>query len=104
MTAVVSATPGTGVSGSILAKGTSPDGIVVSSRGTTDVTRTRDHHRPRRLDRLALPRRHENGCREPPGHNKLRRDIGNGLRACGDREYQGVGGALAKGAYIVRTM
>ena len=38
MTAVVSATPGTGVSGSILAKGTSPDGIVVSSRGPTDVT------------------------------------------------------------------
>jgi hypothetical protein len=38
MTAVVSATPGTGVSGRILAKGTSPDGIVISSRGTTDVT------------------------------------------------------------------
>ena len=37
MTAVVSATPGTGVSGSILAKGTSPDGIAVSSCGTTDV-------------------------------------------------------------------
>jgi quercetin dioxygenase-like cupin family protein len=34
----VSATPGTGVSGTILAKGTSPDGIVVGGRGTTDVT------------------------------------------------------------------
>ena len=38
MPAVVSATPGTGVSDTILAKGTSPDGIVVSGRGTTDVT------------------------------------------------------------------
>lgn len=37
MAAVVSATPGTGVSGTILARGTSPDGIVVSSRGATDV-------------------------------------------------------------------
>ena len=36
--AVVSATPGTGVSDTILAKGTSPAGIVVSGRGTTDVT------------------------------------------------------------------
>ena len=38
MTAAVSATPGTGVSGGILAKGTSPNGIVVSGRGPTDVT------------------------------------------------------------------
>lgn len=38
MPAVVSATPGTRVSGTILAKGTSPNGIVVSGRGTTDVT------------------------------------------------------------------
>jgi len=38
MRAVVSATPGTGVSGTILAKGTSHDGIVVSGSGTTDVT------------------------------------------------------------------
>jgi len=37
MAAVVSATPGTGVSGTILAKGTSPNGIVVSSREKTDV-------------------------------------------------------------------
>jgi len=37
MAAVVSATPGTGVSGTVLAKGTSPDGIVVSSREKTDV-------------------------------------------------------------------
>ena len=37
MEAVVSATPGTGVSGTILAKGTSPNGIVVSSREKTDV-------------------------------------------------------------------
>jgi len=37
MAAAVSATPGTGVSGTVLAKGTSPDGIVVSSREKTDV-------------------------------------------------------------------
>src|SRR5437870_3190727 len=37
MAAVVSATPGTGGSGTILAKGTSPNGIVVSSREKTDV-------------------------------------------------------------------
>jgi len=37
MAAVASATPGTGVSGTILAKGTSPNGIVVSSREKTDV-------------------------------------------------------------------
>jgi quercetin dioxygenase-like cupin family protein len=36
-TAVVSATPGTGVRSAVLAKGTSPDGIVVSSREKTDV-------------------------------------------------------------------
>jgi len=38
MPAVVSATPGTGVSGTILAKGMSPDGIVISSHGPTDVS------------------------------------------------------------------
>lgn len=38
MTVAASATPGTGVSGGILAKGTSPDGIVVSSRGPTNVS------------------------------------------------------------------
>src|SRR5688572_18595975 len=37
MTTVVSATPGTGVSTATLARGTSPDGIVVSSREKTDV-------------------------------------------------------------------
>lgn len=37
MTVVVSATPGTGVSSTILAKGTAADGIVVSSREKTDV-------------------------------------------------------------------
>jgi len=35
--APVSATPGTGVSGTILATGTSPDGIMVTSRQKTDV-------------------------------------------------------------------
>lgn len=35
--AVVSATPGTGVTGTVLATGTSPDGIEVSSRAKTDV-------------------------------------------------------------------
>jgi hypothetical protein len=38
MPAVVSATPGMGVSSTIVAKGTSPDGIVVSSHGPTEVT------------------------------------------------------------------
>ncbi|MBC8123461.1 MAG: cupin domain-containing protein [Gemmatimonadaceae bacterium] len=38
MPAVVSATPGTKVSGTILARGTSPDGIVVNGSGTTEVT------------------------------------------------------------------
>ena len=38
ITLAASATPGTGVSDTVLAKGTSPDGIVVSSRGNTDVT------------------------------------------------------------------
>ena len=38
ITVAVSATPGTGMSDTVLAKGTSPDGIVVSSRGNTDVT------------------------------------------------------------------
>src|SRR5947208_1634171 len=37
VTATGSATPGTGVSDTILAKGTSPNGIVVGSRGITDV-------------------------------------------------------------------
>jgi quercetin dioxygenase-like cupin family protein len=36
--AVLSATPGTGVRDTILAKGTSPDGIVVGSRGAIEVT------------------------------------------------------------------
>jgi quercetin dioxygenase-like cupin family protein len=36
--ALVSATPGNGVSGTILAKGTSPEGIAVRGRGATDVT------------------------------------------------------------------
>ena len=35
--AVVSATPGAGISETTLAKGTSPDGIVIGGRGTTDV-------------------------------------------------------------------
>ena len=38
MPAVVSATPGMGVNSTIVAKGTSPDGIVVESHGPTDVT------------------------------------------------------------------
>jgi len=38
ITVAASATPGTGVSDTILAKGTSPEGIVVSGRGNTDVT------------------------------------------------------------------
>ena len=38
MTVAASATPGTGVSGGILAKGTAPDGIVVESHGPTDMT------------------------------------------------------------------
>jgi len=37
VTATGSATPGTGVSDTILAKGTSPNGIVVGSRGNTEV-------------------------------------------------------------------
>jgi quercetin dioxygenase-like cupin family protein len=37
MAAVVSATPGRGVTGTVLVTGTSPDGIVVTSREKTDV-------------------------------------------------------------------
>ena len=36
-TATAPATPGTGVSSALLAKGTSPDGIAVSGNGSTDV-------------------------------------------------------------------
>ena len=36
--ALAPATPGTGVSGTVVGKGTSPDGIAVSSRGPMEVT------------------------------------------------------------------
>jgi quercetin dioxygenase-like cupin family protein len=53
--AAVSATPGSGVSGVILAQGESDDGIVVRGRGTTDVV-------PRWIDReAALPHQSDKG-------------------------------------------